>query len=47
MVPPENAALIADRIPDARMVLYPGGRHGFFEELEDRVTAEIQRFLAF
>ncbi|WP_413544235.1 alpha/beta fold hydrolase [Citricoccus nitrophenolicus] len=47
MVPAENAALIADRIPDARMVLYPGGRHGFFEELEDRVTAEIQRFLAF
>ncbi|WMY78566.1 alpha/beta hydrolase [Citricoccus sp. I39-566] len=46
MVPTENAALIADRIPDARMRLVPGGRHGFFEELEDQVTPEILGFLA-
>lgn len=46
MVPTENAALIADRIPDARMRLFPGGRHGFFEELEDQVTPEILGFLA-
>lgn len=46
MVPTENAALIADRIPDARLRLYPGGRHGFFEELEDQVTPEILGFLA-
>ncbi|MEO9248115.1 alpha/beta fold hydrolase [Citricoccus nitrophenolicus] len=46
MVPTENAALIADRIPDARMRLVQGGRHGFFEELEDQVTPEILGFLA-
>lgn len=46
MVPTGNAALIADRIPEARMRLFPGARHGFFEELEDQVTPEILRFLA-
>lgn len=46
MVPTENAALIADRVPDARLRLYPGGRHGFFEELEEQVTPEILGFLA-
>ncbi|MGM7669767.1 alpha/beta fold hydrolase [Microbacterium sp. A93] len=46
MVPTENAALIAERIPDARLRLYPGGRHGFFEELEQEVTPEILGFLA-
>lgn len=46
MVPTENAALITDRIPDARMRLFPGGRHGFFEELEDQVTPEVLGFLA-
>lgn len=46
MVPTENATLIAERIPDTRMRLYPGGRHGFFEELEEEVTPEILGFLA-
>ncbi|GAA1660256.1 alpha/beta hydrolase [Citricoccus zhacaiensis] len=46
MVPAENAALITQRIPDARMRLYPGGRHGFFEEFAEEVLPDILAFLA-
>ncbi|WP_313818067.1 alpha/beta fold hydrolase [Citricoccus sp.] len=46
MVPAENAALIAQRIPGARLRLYPGGRHGFFEEFAEQVVPDVLGFLA-
>jgi pimeloyl-ACP methyl ester carboxylesterase len=45
MVPAANAPLIAGRIPGAVLELYAGGRHGFFEELADRVTPRVLAFL--
>jgi 3-oxoadipate enol-lactonase len=45
MAPVENARLIADRIPDARVRITPGGRHGFFDEFSSTVTAEVLAFL--
>lgn len=45
--PTENASLLAARIPDARLELVPGGRHGFFTEFAARVnplvTGHVER----
>ncbi|WP_309133115.1 alpha/beta hydrolase [Brevibacterium sp.] len=45
MNPVENARLMDRRIPDSRLVILPGGRHGFFEEFAEQVTPEIIGFL--
>lgn len=44
MNPVENATLLHERIPDSRLLVLPGGRHGFFEEFAEVVTPEIVRF---
>jgi pimeloyl-ACP methyl ester carboxylesterase len=46
MAPVENAELIAGLVPDSRVVLVPGGRHGFFDEFRDEVSAVVRDFLA-
>jgi pimeloyl-ACP methyl ester carboxylesterase len=45
MAPVENARLLAHRIPDARLRLTVGGRHGFFDEFAAQVTPEVLAFL--
>lgn len=45
MNPVENATLLHERIPDSRLLVLPGGRHGFFEEFAEVVTPEIVRFI--
>ncbi|GAA1548367.1 MULTISPECIES: alpha/beta fold hydrolase [Brevibacterium] len=45
MNPVENAGLLHERIPDSRILICPGGRHGFFEEFAEAVTPEIIGFL--
>jgi 3-oxoadipate enol-lactonase len=45
MTPAGNADLLADRIPDARARVTPGGRHGFFDEFASTVTPEVLAFL--
>ncbi|MDN6122538.1 MAG: alpha/beta hydrolase [Brevibacterium sp.] len=45
MNPVENANLLHERIPDSRVLICPGGRHGFFEEFAEVVTPEIIDFL--
>jgi pimeloyl-ACP methyl ester carboxylesterase len=45
MAPVENAALLAGRIPGAELHVYDGMRHGFFDELRDRVGARVLSFL--
>ncbi|MEV3962205.1 alpha/beta fold hydrolase [Nocardia sp. NPDC050193] len=32
MVPARNAELLAAAVPDAAVEIFPGGRHGFFDE---------------
>lgn len=44
MTPVENAALLAERIPGARLELYPRARHGFFDECSARVNATVLEF---
>ena len=46
MTPVENAGLIADRIPDSRVLVTHGGRHGFFDEFRDSVCAAVRDFLS-
>lgn len=45
MNPAENATLLHERIPHSQIRVFPGGRHGFFEEFAEVVTPEIVRFL--
>ncbi|MDR7159684.1 pimeloyl-ACP methyl ester carboxylesterase [Arthrobacter sp. BE255] len=46
MTPVENARLLSDRIPGAQLHVYPGSRHGFFEEFSPQVTAAVIEFLS-
>lgn len=45
MTPVKNARLLAGRIPTARLQVYPGSRHGFFEEFASQVTPAVLEFL--
>jgi pimeloyl-ACP methyl ester carboxylesterase len=44
MTPAGNARLLADRIPRAGLQVYPGSRHGFFEEFAHQVTPTVIDF---
>ncbi|WP_406464942.1 alpha/beta fold hydrolase [Streptomyces sp. NBC_00111] len=46
LTPPENAPLLAERIPDARVHLLPAARHAYFEECRDTAGAPVRAFLA-
>jgi pimeloyl-ACP methyl ester carboxylesterase len=43
--PPGNADLLAERIPDAEVVVLDGARHAYFEEFRARAGAEVIGFL--
>lgn len=43
--PTANAALLADRIPNARLHLIPGARHAYFEEYRDVAGPLVLDFL--
>lgn len=45
MVPVENGRLLAARIPGARLIIMPQGRHGFFEEFADQLEPVLLEFL--
>jgi pimeloyl-ACP methyl ester carboxylesterase len=46
MVPTRNSHLLADRLPDARLQIYPDAGHGFLFQYPLEFAAEIQTFLA-
>lgn len=46
MNPVDNAHLLHERIPNSRILICPGGRHGFFEEFAEVVNPEILGFLS-
>ncbi|MCF2572256.1 alpha/beta hydrolase [Brevibacterium sp. UCMA 11754] len=46
MNPVANAHLLHERIPNSRIRICPGGRHGFFEEFAEVVNPEILGFLS-
>ena len=45
IIPPENSRILADVIPDSRLVVFPGGGHGFFAQFPDQVAHEVLDFL--
>lgn len=46
MVPTSNSATLVDRIPGARLILYPDAGHGGIFQYHDAFIAEVQKFLA-
>ncbi|MDT0327070.1 alpha/beta fold hydrolase [Nocardiopsis lambiniae] len=46
LTPVGNAALLAERIPNARLLVLPGLRHGYLHEDEAKATREVLDFLA-
>ena len=44
--PAANAPLIAERIPDARMVLVEGARHAYFDEFREAAGPVVSDFLS-
>jgi 3-oxoadipate enol-lactonase len=46
LVDARNSPLLAERIPGARLHMFPGLRHGFTGERPDEVNAVILEFLA-
>lgn len=42
----ENSRLLAERIPDVRLHLIVGARHGYFEEFADEAATVVLEFLA-
>lgn len=45
MAPVDSATVLAERIPGAVLRIYPGGRHGFFEEYGAQVNEIVLTFL--
>lgn len=45
LIPPENSRILAENIPDARLIVYEGAGHGFFGQLSGQVTKDIMDFL--
>jgi pimeloyl-ACP methyl ester carboxylesterase len=46
LVPPGNSRILADRIPNARLIEYPGAAHGYFDEVGSKAVDDILAFLA-
>jgi pimeloyl-ACP methyl ester carboxylesterase len=46
MVPTRNSHLLAERLPDARLRIYPDAGHGFLFQYPHEFAAEVQTFLA-
>ena len=46
MVPTPNTRLLAERLPDARLKIYPDAGHGFLFQYPEEFAAEVEAFLA-
>ncbi|KJS32733.1 MAG: hypothetical protein VR64_05445 [Desulfatitalea sp. BRH_c12] len=44
LVPAQNSFILAERLPAARLSVFPKGRHCFFMEFADRFNAEVVTF---
>lgn len=46
LIPPENSRILAELIPNARLIEYPGYGHGFLGPCEEKATQDILDFIA-
>ncbi len=46
LIPPENSRIMAQRIPDAELVLFPEAGHLFFHEMPEEADATVSDFLS-
>lgn len=46
LTPPDNAFLLAERIPDARAHILPGARHAYFRECRPSASTLVADFLS-
>ena len=46
MVPTKNSFLLDERLPDARLKIYPDAGHGFLFQYPAEFAAEVETFLA-
>jgi pimeloyl-ACP methyl ester carboxylesterase len=46
LVPPENAKILADRIPGAKLAYFEKSAHGLFSQETDKVISTLLQFLA-
>jgi len=46
LIPPGNSRILAERIPNARLIEYPASAHGYFEEVGFTAVDDILAFLA-
>ena len=45
LVPPENSRFLAEHIPGAELIVYPGARHAFSNEFEEGCNAAVLDFI--
>ena len=45
VVPTKNSYLLAERLPNARLMVYPDAGHGFLFQYPDEFAGEVERFL--
>ena len=46
MVPTVNSFYTAQRIPNAKLIVYPNSGHGFLFQYAEEFSADVERFLA-
>jgi pimeloyl-ACP methyl ester carboxylesterase len=45
IIPPQNATLLAEQIPNAQLIVYPNAGHVYLEEANPQATEDILTFL--
>jgi pimeloyl-ACP methyl ester carboxylesterase len=46
MIPTVNTRILADRLPDARLRIYPGEGHGFLSQCPRQFAQLVTEFLS-
>ena len=45
LIPPQNSRILAERIPGAKLIEYPGSGHGFMSQLRETFSKDLLTFL--
>lgn len=47
LIPPQNSRILAERIPGAKLIEYPGCSHGFISQIRDTFIKDLSDFISF